>query len=181
MFWKKPVPAWESVPPETVSCEVCKHVILKTDAQKIKHTPYSGAMWSIPAHMTYYCPEHKRKYDKSYVGYGFSLHFLKEMEVEEDGTPVGYVKKDGTWGTIPENQKGLTCDECGRDKSRHKDSCSKNPTPVARKVSQCGLCQEKGHNALGCPMNKRKKLAYKQNYYLKHRKSTKPYRPYKKI
>lgn len=77
----------------------------------------------------YYCPEHRK--------------------------PFGYIKipKDIQSVVITEKvEKGLKCGYCHHDKSRHSARCVKNPNPLLkkRKITQCGICGGKGHNARGC-------------------------------
>lgn len=73
----------------TESCAKCKHIVLKKDMTSVQWTStlyvrYSGVEW--------YCPEHKPGYSRLF-SLGFSHHqYFKEMEVSEDGTPIGYIK-----------------------------------------------------------------------------------------
>lgn len=131
-MWIKPAPA---PAPETVSCETCKHIIFKRDAQEIEHQGYIWSLYFSGKRTRYYCPEHKRNYSSSSVDNNHRTHYYKEMEVDENGVPVGYVKEE--------------------------------------KKTVSGIAMPK--------KTADKKYLAKRKYYLKHRVSTKPYKPQKRV
>lgn len=75
---------------KTVSCSTCGHLIYKEEAQII---PGGGT----------FCREHRVIYERMdehiYNGYdehghySYKTAYYREMEVSQDGTPIGYVKK----------------------------------------------------------------------------------------
>jgi len=72
---------------ENVKCEECKHLIERSDAQEIK-VAYS---WSRDKGVYYYCPMHKKSYDRVLEGFWGILYF-GEVEMDKNGTPIGYTK-----------------------------------------------------------------------------------------
>lgn len=82
--------------PKPVECRDCQHLIRREVAQVIPVEP--GFVGSY-----YYCPEHRKPYEKvkwndyfwgKYVqGVYGKPRFIKEFEVDEDGTPVGFAPK----------------------------------------------------------------------------------------
>lgn len=88
-------------PEKTVSCEVCKHVILLKNAQVIEYKNFGSASDE------YYCPEHKRPYDykRTNIRFYLSDYFTEdtpnvryyivppsEMEVDEKGKLLHWKK-----------------------------------------------------------------------------------------
>jgi hypothetical protein len=81
---------------ETVTCITCGHIIAKSRAQHIKHFYEYGSTDD------WYCQDHKKPYDKHYFAlYGYSNTYLKEMSVDVNGCPIGYIK-------IPEVANDIT-------------------------------------------------------------------------
>lgn len=71
-----------------VECDDCGHIISKKRAQIVAVKNY---FFSDPIHY-FYCELHKKPYDReNRMGYTNST-FFREMEVSEDGTPIGYKK-----------------------------------------------------------------------------------------
>ena len=73
----------------TESCAECKHLVLRKDMVGVKwrnvsYVGSSGVEW--------YCPEHAPKYDRWQSVIFSAPQYYKELEVSEDGTPIGYVK-----------------------------------------------------------------------------------------
>jgi len=67
---------------DTVSCEICKCLLKKDDAKEVNTRTDMGSLsW-------YYCQTHKKPYTRIWSGLYFG-----QVEMTEDGTPVGYVKK----------------------------------------------------------------------------------------
>lgn len=64
-------------------CNDCKHLLRVWDMQLVWDTDYKGELYKL-----YYCPEHKKEYDRVNE---FGDHF-KELKVDRQGVPVGYVK-----------------------------------------------------------------------------------------
>ena len=86
--------------PETVKCDECKHIIEKEDAQcVITKDIYSPSY--ILTSSNYYCPMHKKPYSRIVDRIGES--YYAELEVSEDGTPVGYTKINATGSGIEIN------------------------------------------------------------------------------
>ena len=72
---------------QPIPCETCKCLINKSDAYEVATNQYgSGTL--------YYCQTHKPSYSKvEYALTVSSIHaYYKELQVTEDGTPVGYKK-----------------------------------------------------------------------------------------
>lgn len=74
-----------------VKCEECKLWLDKEDAYVVKHDTlnlfYSNLFLTL-----YYCPKDKKPYTRSkYVSFENNKYYA-ELEVEKDGTPVGYKK-----------------------------------------------------------------------------------------
>lgn len=85
-------------------CETCGCVIARGEEQRVEQ----------PSGDTFYCKEHKKPYDKIVFfmypgGIGYRAN---NVPVDEDGTPVGYVKKEGVFeidvDTISDNIKGVS-------------------------------------------------------------------------
>lgn len=75
---------------KTVSCEICKCLIMKGDAQEIIVEYELGG---IEPEKRYYCAQHTREYKKEKMGYYAGARYYKELEVNEEGDPIGYEKK----------------------------------------------------------------------------------------
>ena len=81
-----------------VKCEECKCLIHREDAQVVEIRSANSYFYSDSCHKDYYCKSHKKsfdfiKYDVFDYNHGRALkYFKKEVEVSEDGTPVGYTK-----------------------------------------------------------------------------------------
>lgn len=71
-----------------VECEKCGHVISKKRAQIVKFNGGSGTMFGFE---TIRCELHKLPYDRSRTILGV-MEYWKELEVDKDGTPIGYKK-----------------------------------------------------------------------------------------
>lgn len=74
---------------DKVKCEKCKCWLDKSDAQEVR---IEGGMVVFSE---FYCPIHRVPYDRVRYDGHFYLppHFYREVEVLEDGTPIGYEKK----------------------------------------------------------------------------------------
>lgn len=70
-----------------VKCETCKCLLDKNDAQLI------AQIGSLSKLVVYYCNSHRKNYDSVILHYPKNTYF-KELEVDENGEPVGYVKKE---------------------------------------------------------------------------------------
>ncbi len=68
---------------ELVSCETCKCLLEKKDAQFVKAT---GMIVD-----RYYCQAHRVPYDEKFGFYGTCFYY-KRIEVDEEGEPIGYTK-----------------------------------------------------------------------------------------
>lgn len=68
-----------------VKCNECKAWIDKTDASTVKSFGLFGET------ADYYCPVHKKPYARYILAYPNNIYFA-EIEVDEDGVPVGYKK-----------------------------------------------------------------------------------------
>ena len=88
---------------ETVGCKTCKCLLKKKDAFIVKEekiiTAYilSGSDF-FPVDDLFYCQVHKPPYNRIISFYDISFNkyiqkFYREVEVAEDGEPVGYKKK----------------------------------------------------------------------------------------
>lgn len=84
---------------ETVTCDTCKCIIHKKDAQEVKYAnPGMAAfleshLFGTPittSRVLYYCRQHRKPYDRM-----ASFQYFKEVEVDDKGIPVGFkpVKK----------------------------------------------------------------------------------------
>lgn len=79
---------------DKVKCEECKHYVDKSDAQEMKtgsKLDFIGDDLRRVTEYVYYCPLHKRKYDRKSSGWCGSYYY-KEMSVDENGEPIGYTK-----------------------------------------------------------------------------------------
>lgn len=86
--WNKPQNAACPDPfVDKVKCEECKHWIDRDDASKVK----AHHLLSRPFD-EWYCPMHKKPYDEK-TTYIYPHRYYGRVEMEEDGTPVGYIKK----------------------------------------------------------------------------------------
>lgn len=79
---------------EVVSCNKCKCLIYKHNAQEVEtlftnefNIPYLGNTKSYK----YYCNTHRINYDRI-VSTTFGDYYYKEIEVDEKGEPIGYKK-----------------------------------------------------------------------------------------
>lgn len=89
MFFKKEQPG-----KQLRTCEKCKHLIDDLHATAIDVETYSYSFLSPNDHHTaYFCPEHMPKYSRAYIGFHGVRNYYKEFSVDEDGEPIGYVKK----------------------------------------------------------------------------------------
>ena len=78
---------------DKVNCEECRGWFDVEDCQEIKTVGFHSN------YLNFYCPTHKKDYDKKY-SYSFKkdglthlgFSYFKELEVSEDGTPIGYKK-----------------------------------------------------------------------------------------
>lgn len=68
-----------------VSCDTCKCLMNKEEAYSVRYYPY---VFYYDITFKYYCKIHAPKYEKQYYD-----KFYKELEVTEQGEPVGYIKK----------------------------------------------------------------------------------------
>lgn len=92
------LPQEESImKPEVVSCKICKCLVNKYDAQKVVHEFF------LNNHITYasvfsefYCKKdirpYNRKKSKIITPETLEYKYYKEIEVDEQGEPVGYKK-----------------------------------------------------------------------------------------
>jgi len=71
----------------TVYCETCKCLLPKDKAHRINN---------IARTYDYYCASHKPVYDERVFNFISGTSYFKSMEVSEDGTPIGYIKKKET-------------------------------------------------------------------------------------
>lgn len=67
---------------EVVSCETCKCLVKKEDAQQVFVLHMSSSRLYY-----YYCREHEKPYYKQ-----LDTRYYASIEVSEDGTPIGYIK-----------------------------------------------------------------------------------------
>ena len=90
MFWCKKTDPFEN----KVKCEECRLYTDKSDAQKIKKTrTYSHPFGAYSkTKEIYYCKSHNVPYDECFGDATDTLFYFKHMEVDKDGTPVGYKK-----------------------------------------------------------------------------------------
>lgn len=84
MFWCKQTDPFEN----KVKCEECKLYTDKSDAQKVKET---NTRYYEQAEI-YYCKAHKVPYDECFTNRAGLCFYFKRMEVDKDGTPLGYKK-----------------------------------------------------------------------------------------
>ena len=75
-----------------VKCEECKHYIDIGDAQKVIQM---YAYTFIPTENIYYCPLHKKRYYKK-LFLDFKTKYFGEMEMNNEGEPIGYKKHERT-------------------------------------------------------------------------------------
>ena len=72
---------------ETVTCLTCGHIVAKHRAQHIK------SFYDYGSTDDWYCQDHKKSYDKHFTAlFGMSNTYLKEMSVDVNGCPIGYIK-----------------------------------------------------------------------------------------
>ena len=78
---------------ETVKCEECKCLLEKRDAQEVDFRAF------MVDSQNYYCEVHRKPYSSvtDFVG----KKYFGEVEMDKDGTPIGYVKIQGN----PEKKK----------------------------------------------------------------------------
>jgi len=72
---------------DKVKCYECRHWIDKSDAQKVEASGfYDGDRW--------YCQLHKKPYSRvrTYAFADLATRFFGEVEMNKDGTPIGYKK-----------------------------------------------------------------------------------------
>jgi len=69
---------------DKVKCETCKCWVDKKDAQIQSGISFMGR------YSDYYCQAHKKPYDRMINC--FPPIYLKELSVDENGEPVGYIK-----------------------------------------------------------------------------------------
>jgi hypothetical protein len=87
MFKKKEPIAVDSKLPELVICEKCTHAFDKSRRQE-----YITKDYNYNTHVMYRCPNCTVAYEELH-SYGGYVTYWKKFQVEEDGTPVGYVLK----------------------------------------------------------------------------------------
>ena len=75
---------------EYVSCDTCKCLLKKENAQNI---PVQNKIFG-PDFIMNYCNSHKVKFESAAVDYDGKMRMYSTFEVSEDGTPVGYKKID---------------------------------------------------------------------------------------
>lgn len=82
-----------NVQSDEVKCDTCKHKIDRADAQIVD----CGSRMTM-----IYCPEHKKPYSRTEINWepdektGYNAQrqaYYAELEVDEQGVPVGYKKK----------------------------------------------------------------------------------------
>lgn len=75
----------------TESCQKCKHLVLKSDMKQIQ---LSNVSWILGHQdkVLWYCPEHLPNYDRTYIDFEYKPRYFREMEVTENGEPIGYIK-----------------------------------------------------------------------------------------
>lgn len=77
---------------EIVPCEDCKCLMYKKHAQEIDYI-FKWVFAPSKESKRYYCPNHKKNYDSQVYGHdSYRSLYFKEMEVDENGEPVGYKK-----------------------------------------------------------------------------------------
>ena len=76
---------------DKVKCEECKHWVDKYDCSDVDYNVAHSFMYPIREKL-YYCPEHTKPYSRK-TDYSCSdTKYFKEIEVDKDGTPLGYKK-----------------------------------------------------------------------------------------
>jgi hypothetical protein len=75
---------------EVVSCEDCKVLVKKADAETTTSF-HRDVGWGGKNTTHYFCPEHKKKYQRKTTCWD-KTRYYSELEVSEDGTPIGYEK-----------------------------------------------------------------------------------------
>lgn len=107
LFSEEKTPLKDSDPfKDKVKCETCKCWLDKSDAHRVdlggdrqwSYYDYIISWNSIDSNNIFYCRIHKPNYTKK-----IGNSFFKELEVTEDGEPVGYKKLDKTDLLTPEN------------------------------------------------------------------------------
>lgn len=73
-----------------VKCETCKHWLDKDDTKKVP-VFYSHNGYEIFQDNLYYCPEHKKHYEKKVLSKD-KYRFYNLLEVDLNGNPIGYKK-----------------------------------------------------------------------------------------
>lgn len=77
---------------KVVSCNDCKCLLYKNDAQEIKvELEFALFITSNNKIYKYYCNTHKKNYEKVNNTLA-ELTYFKEMKVDEKGEPIGYKK-----------------------------------------------------------------------------------------
>ena len=77
--------------PPLVKCDECHCILEEKDAQHVES--FEGVICEFFRSTKYYCGEHKKPYKKFVLREHSGDHrFYGEVEVSEDGTPVGYKK-----------------------------------------------------------------------------------------
>ena len=84
-YHEKPAEKVVETEPEEVHCVECGVRLLKSKAQRVVGSSWSGSGDN------YYCEAHKKPYE-SFTFFSSKHMFFKEIEVTEDGTPIGYTK-----------------------------------------------------------------------------------------
>lgn len=84
-------PEADCVPQTYFPCEECKHLVNRSHLQVVRVINLS--VFQMGTDVRYFCPEHKKPYDKVVDYIPRKKYFTeREIEVSEDGTPIGYKK-----------------------------------------------------------------------------------------
>lgn len=73
---------------KTVSCDTCKCLLKKEDAQVVT----GKGLFINGLYMFYFCKSHRVKYDSFTNVYNGKM-YMKNIPVTSDGEPVGYIKE----------------------------------------------------------------------------------------
>ncbi len=87
MGWCKP-----KSPPETVTCHECRCLMLKDEAHVVRVWSAVSFMRSGPR---YYCRTDAPVYDEIRENYIREEHYYMRVEVNKEGSPVGYQIQSG--------------------------------------------------------------------------------------
>lgn len=75
------------------SCETCGCLIEIGEEQEVRFNTFTSFVYGLGYTSSYYCKSHKKPYNKFYLDFDGERRYHGEVEMCEDGTPVGYVKK----------------------------------------------------------------------------------------